>query len=310
MSIYGHKFDNLKEENIVQEQYLIELHISKKDLEDPEVLKKVLEKTEKEVQNHNNVVAVLALLLGICCDVLAGIITGSVLVSIVTVSPFIIGSLLLFMKFVKSEEAEKYNNIKKLESKLKEMKSKAQRLKDSKEKERIIKKCDEALKSISDYHVKNYNDGIINFFNEVLSFLKSPYSLGDGGDSDIIAALHKLGMSKEGLTKFVIDNKSKFRDINNYTAGDVEEDYGDTLSKTEIEKMKEGVVVLNNDDYIFFLSSLDNKLYEVDADSFSSYKQYTSDDFEDQYSWSDMKDVLNDNEEIKNQINELISKYK
>ena len=153
------------------------------------------------------------------------------------------------------------------------------------------------------------NKTLLEILNKTLKFIKSPYTLGDGYDSDIIVILHKLGMNKESFSKFVYNNKSKFDNILNYMDnGDIDE-YEQSTSKSNVEKMKNAVVILNNDDYILFLSLVDRKMYEVDADNFYvfNFKEYNDLSETD---WKSFESAYLENKEIKDQIDKLIAKYK
>lgn len=142
---------------IYEQTILNEIHISKKDLKDPKVLDKILEKTKKDVETHNNIVMSLSFAIGIAGDIALGVATGSILVPIITFIPFIGGVLVAATKFLKTEEAEKEKNIQKLVDKVEKLKKNAEKMEDSKEKKEIIDRCNQILNSVNKYH-KNEAD--------------------------------------------------------------------------------------------------------------------------------------------------------
>ena len=145
------------QETIYEQTVLNEMHISKKDLSDPDILKKVLEKSEKESNNATMAAMSIPLVLGIAADIVLCIVMGSIGLSIALFLPFIGGACILAVKVIEKIPDFKEQNLKKLKDKAENLKKNALKLKDGKEKEKILADCDKVLKSIEKYHVKEAN---------------------------------------------------------------------------------------------------------------------------------------------------------
>lgn len=197
---------------IYEQTILNEIHISKKDLKDPKVLEKVLEKTKKDVETHNNIVMSLSFAIGIAGDIVLGVVTGSILVPIITFVPFIIGVLVAAMKFLKTEEAEKEKNIQKLIDKVEKLKKETEKLEDSEEKKKILSTCDEILDSIKKYN-KSESDRIVAEYNaKIDNWYKNPKSIWEDADL-LVGVIKKYKMTNEDFIKFVDKNKNNFTKI-------------------------------------------------------------------------------------------------
>jgi len=162
MGIYGHKFDSLLLENSYQyeQTILMEMNISKNDLKDPKILDKVLDRARKEENIATSVSITCPMLLSISADIIAGIISGSIITSLALFIPFIIGGLALAVKILDSLPNYEKKNVSKLVKKAEDLKKKTMRLKDSKEKQEIIKNCDNVLKAVKQYEQKKIDEAL------------------------------------------------------------------------------------------------------------------------------------------------------
>lgn len=150
--------NNIDQETLYEITMLNEMHISKNDLKDPNILKKVLEKSKEEAKNSKNAISVAAMVLGLAADIATGLITGSIFLSLGAFFPFIIGACMIGLAVIQKLPDFEKKNVNKLEEKTKKLKEKVSKLKDSSEKKKIIETCDKILKSIEDYKKKKIDD--------------------------------------------------------------------------------------------------------------------------------------------------------
>ncbi len=298
MGIYGHRFDSLIEERnnyLFESTILTEMHISKKDLEDPEILKKVLEKSKKEANDKGNAILIASGLISTACDIVVGIVTGSIVLSLVLFIPFIIGGLILAFKVLMNIKDPEDKNVSKLVSKVKELKSKTEKLKDSPEKDKIIKRCDKILDSVDKHYNKiksdrkrSENNRIKNHIDTLVKYSKGELPVA-GGDIDFIyreyILANKLGIATPDkidtgcvkCCKDIINNQTK-EDKNEYA---LEYFYGyDNFENALNDKQNESnelqslaklipgfkecdpvFALYAIDDTIIFFNSKDNKFY-------------------------------------------------
>lgn len=192
---------------IYEQTVLNEMHISKKDLSDPKILDKVLKKTEKEVERHNNAVSAISLLLGVAADVALGLATGSLLASFVMFIPFLGGACALTMKFIKSYPDQEEKNLNKLVEKAKKLKANLEKNKDPK-KEDLIKKCDDIIKAIENYKKNKIEEAQKAADAEIEKYYKTPYSVWERAYI-ISDTIQKYKMSNEDFVKFIDRNKRR-----------------------------------------------------------------------------------------------------
>jgi len=153
-------------------------------------------------------------------------------------------------------------------------------------------------------HKEATDKTLLENLNMTLKFVKSPYTLGDGYDREVITILHKLGVGTEGLARFIKDHNSSKFDKTDWFAKQYDE-----LSEDDMKKLSHGNIILIDDEYVFFLSLADNKLYELfgfELEPFS-WKNY------DELFCADLKDykeISDKNNDILGQIDKLIVKYK
>lgn len=253
-------------EVLEEQEILHELHISKSDLKDPKILQKVLDKTEKEVKAHNATVDTVSYVLAIAADILVGIVTGSIVAPLVLFAPFIIGATLIGIDFVKDNRNETNKNLDKLVKKAEEVKKNAMKLKDSKHKQEIISNCDKVLKAVNDYkngtgdyaYTAEPGEEEYNLINTTKDYIKTPWSLGDGFDSDILGCLKLMGYND---TKFLNLIKSKKNSLDKMSITNYDSDI-DELGYWKF-KDKDVYIILSNDDYWLCYLPLSNKIIEL-----------------------------------------------
>ena len=146
---------------------------------------------------------------------------------------------------------------------------------------------------------------LLEILNMTLKFVKTPFTLGDGYDSDVITILHHLGMSSDSLGLFLSKNKGSLNKmkLDYWFDTDLE------IPKDQVKKINSGLSFLENDDYVAFVSLIDNKLYHNWAEGKTFIAPYK---FEELFAgdWSDYKEVSKKNGDILDQIEKIISKYK
>jgi len=219
MGIYGHRFDNYIEnnnQNALLEQYLTEMHISKNDLKNPNILKKVLEKSEKEQNIANSLSVTCPFLLGIAADVVSGIIAGSILTSIALFIPFIIGSLVLSAKIIEKIPVYEQKNVGKLVKKAESLKAKTMRMKDCKEKQEILRNCDNVLNAVDKYKKHKIDEAKKKEYENAKKFLADVIKITKGDESaslpenpqefyDVYELADKLGIMSPGKLDKVVE---------------------------------------------------------------------------------------------------------
>ena len=280
------------QEAIYEQTVLNEMHISKEDLKDPKILEKVLEKSKKEAENKATAATVIPMLLGIAADVVLGIATGSILLSIVLFVPFIIGALVLAMNYIidaMGSGAEiKDKNIEKLVKKTQDLKNKTLKLKDSKEKTEILDRCDKILESVkkhkSDEVNKKEKERIDNIKFRIKTIIQM--SKGEKVPDDNPAEVYmdyviadKLGIAtpqqmEKAYIKCLMSSKSKEHILDIFFGGpeDIEkftyEHEVDALDK-KIKGTKQNAeicIIYAIDDTIFFYNPTDKKFAYGDYD--------------------------------------------
>lgn len=169
------------EDTIYEQTILNEMHISKNDLKNPDVLKKVLEQSKKE-ENLYNSFAITVGLLGLLGDVILGVVTGSIIVPIIAFMPIMIGaasvSLGLLVRCPNFEE----KNLNKLVSKTEKLKKNTERLKDEKTKSEIIRNCDKILDSVAKYRKSESHKKAIKQLEADKKFIKRLIDTANGED--------------------------------------------------------------------------------------------------------------------------------
>ena len=145
-------------EALLEQAILNEMKISNEDLKDPNILKKVLERSKKEAEDKRSSIYVAAMVLGIAADVVLFISTGLLLTSIGAFLPFIGGACALAIAVVNRLPDYEKKNVDKLEAKAKKLKEKADKMKDGPEKKQILSNCNKVLKTIENYRKKKVSD--------------------------------------------------------------------------------------------------------------------------------------------------------
>ena len=136
---------------IYEQTNLNEMHISKKDLEDPKILEKVLKETEKDFEKNGCKFLTLTSLLSIASSILLGIGTGSIIIGVVAFLPCFAMIADIVGKYMPITQSKiTHDNLKKLISKIENVLKKAQKLKDTEEKKKIISKYEKLLKDVKD----------------------------------------------------------------------------------------------------------------------------------------------------------------
>lgn len=146
---------------------------------------------------------------------------------------------------------------------------------------------------------------LLEILNKTLKFVKFPYTLGDGYDVDVITILHHLGMSNDNLGSFLAKNKGSLRKVRI-------DDWFNEVNKIpadQAKKINNSLSLLENDDYIAFVSLIDNKIYHNWNEGKTFIALYK---FEELFvgDWSDYNEVSDKNGDILGQIDKIISKYK
>lgn len=169
------------EDTIYEQTILNEMHISKNDLKNPEVLKKVLEQSKKE-KNLYSSFTMCVFLLGLLSDVVLGIVTGSILLSIGMFIPILVGSAMLAYELMIKCPNFEDKNINKLVSKTEKLKKNAERLKDEKAKSEIIATCDKILNSVAKYRKSESHKKAMKQLEADKKFIKRLIDTANGED--------------------------------------------------------------------------------------------------------------------------------
>ena len=134
-----------------------------------------------------------------------------------------------------------------------------------------------------------------NIIKKTSEWIKSPRTLGDGYDNDILYVFTKA-KSFDELVKFCIKNKNKFNKINiakdYYEYNNDKEINDDPGCKKAINKLGSDIYeVLFNDDYALCIGK-DNKLYDFNIadDEIKVASQSSIFDFE-EYTLTELKDA-------------------
>ena len=167
-------------EFLVEQTILNEMHISKKDLYNPNILNKVLDRSKKEASNTIKGTIYASFLLGLAADVLVGVITKSAFYAIGLFFPFIGGACSFAYKVVMNMPDYEKKNLGKLEAKAKKVKAKAEKLKDSPDKTKIIAACDKVLKAINDYNQKKIDAAKEKVYKEAKSIINRLIKAANG----------------------------------------------------------------------------------------------------------------------------------
>lgn len=169
------------EDTIYEQTILNEMHISKNDLKNPDVLKKVLEQSKKE-KNLYSSFTMCVFLLGLLSDVVLGIVTGSILLSIGMFLPILVGSAMLAYELMIKCPNFEDKNINKLVSKTEKLKKNAERLKDEKAKSEIIATCDKILNSVAKYRKSESHKKAMKQLEADKKFIKRLIDTANGKD--------------------------------------------------------------------------------------------------------------------------------
>lgn len=194
MSIYGNKIETIEEQVILQEIGIG--HFTKKELQDPESINKILK--QKDVfRNINNALSFAIVIMGI----IAGVLTSSFFVGLI-IGPFLAFAVAVSEKNPLNQKPSK--NIAKLKEKSQMLKDSAKhelsKTNDPKRKQKyneIIHNCDKVIKAVDDYFKKIEDEKLMKDIVECEAVIeecedlmtgKNKVYFGESG-SDILRAL-------------------------------------------------------------------------------------------------------------------------
>ena len=135
----------IEEDSIEEYKYRVELlqefHYSKQELQDPEILKKILEKTKSDTPDYQEKLATISLLLSTLLSVVTGTLTKSFKLGIASFFPIMIGVLsatygILNKIYYTDDKLNK--NILEIKNKVTKLKEKANKLSDKNDSKKII----------------------------------------------------------------------------------------------------------------------------------------------------------------------------
>lgn len=163
MSIYGNKIETIEEQVILQEIGIG--HFTKKELQDPESINKILK--QKDVfRNLNNALSFAIVIMGI----IAGVLTSSFFVGLI-IGPFLAFTVAISEKNPLNQKPSK--NIAKLKEKSQMLKDSAKhelsKTNDPKRKQKyneIIHNCDKVIKAVDEYFQKIEDEKLMTDITE------------------------------------------------------------------------------------------------------------------------------------------------
>ena len=298
MSLYDSLMESVIYEDSVEEykeriEILKEFHYSKEELQDPDILKKILQKTKQDNEKYKTVnekLVSISFLLSICIGIITGIIAGSFALSLAAFSGFFLSVFYLIdgilnKVYYSNENLDK--NINEIQIKVEKLKKSAQKIKDKEESKKIIDNCDKILNSIDKYH-KNKDKKVEKKLD---NYINKPYFETDmGGEfTHILEYLRDVKKIPASQVRDTLINNYKSLDYDNawdlMYGRDSENDkkeYASLYKKylSLADNNQKVYVYTNNDDNFDFVSPVTKKLYTITTDdtieviSGDLYKRY------------------------------------
>lgn len=287
MGVYG----NYINEEILSEQVILqEMMISKKDCQDPEIVKKILEKGFPSVPKA---FAFAFVILTTIAYVAVGVITlgiGLVLFMIV------ISDVWNWYNDLDSKYKEK--NLKKLKEKCLKIKSKCEKIleKDpnNENTKKLLQAVNDNLKKMDDREKQLLKDkedaklqGAIDEYEEFISWIEDPGSIGhtssDGCNNNILDVAYSLKIPFQKIInhfyKYNKDRKDILLDLNIYTDGDPNSE--ETREASRMVGSDKILEFQSDDEYGIFINPNNGKAYMTDG---GPIKQITNYDHPEDYS--------------------------
>lgn len=277
MSIYGNKIETIEEQVILQEIGIG--HFTKKELQDPESINKILK--QKDIfRNLNNALSFAIVIMGI----IAGVLTSSFFVGLI-IGPFLAFTVAISEKNPLNQKPSK--NIAKLKEKSQMLKDSAKhelsKTNDPKRKQKyneIIHNCDKVIKAVDEYFQKIEDEKLMTDITECEAIIEDCEEFMSGnGDlyldetgSDLFRALMYFYKVPESV---IIKKLASIKP--NYSLQDLFP-YDDTrIDKMEIYKLipkLKDEKYFNEDHFVCLLRDhldgyvyYENKIYHIDADN-------------------------------------------
>ena len=279
----------IEEDSIEEYKYRVELlqefHYSKQELQDPEILKKILEKTKSDTPDYQEKLATISLLLSTLLSVVTGTLTKSFKLGIASFFPIMIGVLsatygILNKIYYTDDKLNK--NILEIKNKVTKLKEKANKLSDKNESKKIIDNCDKVLKSIDDYEKKEKKkkeNAEKDKQNKLDNYINKPYTETNMGGEfrNILRHLKEKGIKSDELYNSFSKNYKSLDKVDaleymfgtGYRLDNEKKEYPQLFKKYGSLADKDGKVyeITNNDDNIDFVSPIDYKLYSMQTDN-------------------------------------------
>jgi len=232
--LYGNRF---KPDTIIEEQVLTEMGFSKKDLQDPKTIEKILKRTDKYKSIYDSLLPLIALLGSVIC-----------------ICTFCIGFVIFIPLYNKLYEHVKAYPVKKNNKEMERLKKKCLELKkkceeainkDPKKSNKyreVITNIDKTLKAIEEYKNKAENEKFMKDVQYYITRIKNAFRLLDGNldpweeykhlndDISMLMYIYKIPSSK------IIECFSKLEEDCAIIDFDLENIHGKPIDELELSK--------------------------------------------------------------------------
>lgn len=292
--IYGYMLVSNKSKQYIQESYfdnklelldeqveaINEMHFSKKDLQDPKTMEKILKRKEF-FDNCIGWMTALGIILIILITIVIGIFTAAI--GGIVVFPLLMLAFASTLETLMALPNKWYvKNSEKFEKQVRDLMDKTKKklendIKNKDKYQKIITNCQKIIDIIEKRRAeaeKEYNEKIhqeeLNYYEQVVSWLEKPYEFGHTGEggqfSEWLWCAKFLKVSENDIIKVIESHKHEKNTFYELTISGKYTDYKGRTKEVEDEDDVEGWITLHNHDYKKAVRDLGNHAWLIQSD--------------------------------------------